>query len=266
MRPYFKNYLYKIFSKFDLVINVNTPKSKILSLINSLKPVKTQLDLIRIGTNGDGGYLIPDDLEGIEACFSPGVDKISEFELECIKRDMKVFMADWSVEKPNLDIPETSYNFQKKFIGSINNEKFITMDSWVNSSQVSKNSDLLLQMDIEFGEYNTIINMSETLLKRFRIIVIEFHKLHHLWNPQFFDFASIVFEKLLQNHVCVHIHPNNCKSADKRLGIEIPRIAEFTFIRKDRVKSYSFQTEYPHPLDFDNSDYPSIILPKIWYQ
>lgn len=37
-------------------------------------------DLIRLGPNGDGGYLVPDDLTGIEACFSPGVCATSEFE------------------------------------------------------------------------------------------------------------------------------------------------------------------------------------------
>ena len=30
-----------------------------------------------IGGAGDGGYLVPDDLDGIEYCFSPGVNLIS---------------------------------------------------------------------------------------------------------------------------------------------------------------------------------------------
>jgi len=36
---------------------------------NLVKPVKTNHDLIRVGGQVDGGYLIPDDLEGIETCF-----------------------------------------------------------------------------------------------------------------------------------------------------------------------------------------------------
>ena len=50
-------------------------------------------------------------MEGIESCFSPGVDNISEFENDCLKYGMKIYMADKSVDKPNLDIPEEKYDF-----------------------------------------------------------------------------------------------------------------------------------------------------------
>ena len=35
---------------------------QIKELIKALRPVKTKFDLIRIGGNNDGGYLIPNDL------------------------------------------------------------------------------------------------------------------------------------------------------------------------------------------------------------
>jgi hypothetical protein len=88
-----------------------TEKDKVLKLIEGLYPIRSELELIRLGPNGDGGYLLPNDLEGIEACFSPGVAQVSEFELDCLKYEMKVFMADKSVEKPNLNISEDEYDF-----------------------------------------------------------------------------------------------------------------------------------------------------------
>jgi hypothetical protein len=139
------------------------------------------------------------------------------------------------------------------------------MDTWVNSSDIDHNSDLLLQMDIEGSEYNSIINMSDELLNRFRIIVIEFHSLQDLWQPRFFDFASVAFNKILQSHTCVHIHPNNEDGIDKRLGIEIPRTAEFTFLRNDRIKSKSKAKQFPHLLDNDNSTKYHVSLPLNWY-
>jgi hypothetical protein len=42
-------------------------------LVHRLHPVVTTHPLIRVGAHGDGGYLVPDDLDGIAACFSPGV-------------------------------------------------------------------------------------------------------------------------------------------------------------------------------------------------
>lgn len=38
--------------------------------------------MIRIGEVHDSSYIIPDDLEGITACFSPGVGPSSSFELD----------------------------------------------------------------------------------------------------------------------------------------------------------------------------------------
>ena len=244
----------------------STDKEKVTKLIQSLFPYRTQFDLIRMGPNGDGGYLVPDNLEGIEACFSPGVNNISGFELDCIKYGMKVFMADKSVDRPNLDIAEDKYEFIKKFIGCTNDEHFITMDNWVNSSGVSDSSDLLLQMDIEGSEYFSFINMSDSLLRRFRIMVMEFHGLHHIWNTHFFHLAQTVFDKILKTHICVHHHPNNSDGIHTLFGVDIPVTSEFTFIRKDAAEIIGHASTFPHKLDYDNTKKESISLPKNWYK
>lgn len=270
MRPKVKKILKKILinllEKKGIELQRVTNKVKVTKLIESLFPYIIQKDLIRLGSNGDGGYLVPDDLEGIESCFSPGVDNISEFENDCLKYGMKIYMADKSVDKPNLDIPEEKYDFIKKFVGCTNNDNYISMDNWVNLNSKSSTSDLLLQMDIEGDEYFSLINMSNTLIKRFRIMVIEFHFLNDFWNPHFFDLAETVFGKILETHICVHIHPNNCCGIDSRFGFDIPRVAEFTFIRKDRVKIKKYASNFPHELDYDNTEKESILLPKIWYK
>lgn len=65
-----------------------TDKNEILALMKSLYPLKTEYPLIRLGPVRDGGYLVPDDLTGIEACYSPGVSAVSGFEKDCAKRGM----------------------------------------------------------------------------------------------------------------------------------------------------------------------------------
>jgi hypothetical protein len=244
-----------------------TSKEKVSTLIEKLHPFRTNKELIRLGPNGDGGYLVPNDLKGIKACFSPGVDKVSEFELACLNYGMEIFMADKSVDSVNLDIPPDRYNFIKKFIGCTNNEDFITMDEWVQTSLPNDDSsDLLLQMDIEGAEYESIINISDSLMHRFRIMVFEFHAFDKIWQPEFFHFINITFEKILQTHLCVHIHPNNYYGICTRYGIPIPRIAEFTFLRKDRAIFNEYETKFPNALDYDNTLNEHIKLPKNWYK
>lgn len=250
----------------EYVLENRTQEKKVLELIKKLQPYNVGKDLIRLGAKRDGGYLVPDDLVEIEACFSPGVSTVSEFEKDCFKRGMKIFLADKSVDKPKIGLNKNNYNFLKKYIGCYNNNDFITLDSWINSSNIKKNKDLMLQMDIEGAEYTSLLNISDDLLNLFRIIVIEFHDLHKFWNKGFYDIASVCFDKILLNHTCVHIHPNNFEPIDSHNGIEIPMAAEFTFIRNDRFSTKSYQKSLPHNLDNDNSnERKSILLPKIWY-
>ena len=41
--------------------------------IDLMIPTGCSKSLIRVGSKADGGYLVPNHLEGIDACFSPGV-------------------------------------------------------------------------------------------------------------------------------------------------------------------------------------------------
>jgi len=259
-----KNFAIAILEKARMCPTYATDVSEILSLLEKLYPVSVDKGLIRMGPSGDGGYLVPDDLSGIEACFSPGVDTISGFEKECAERGMKVFMADKSVDSPAE--PDARFNFIKKYIGAVTNDDYITMDGWVESSLPGSQSDLLLQIDIEGYEYEAFLSMSNKLMERFRIIVCEFHNLDMLWSEPFFPLASHTFEKILQTHTCVHIHPNNSSPAVVKNGIEIPPAMEFTFLRAEREGSRALATDFPHPLDGDNlNSYSPLPLPECWH-
>lgn len=241
-----------------------TSKEQIKELINKLAPLNSGKPLIRLGPKGDGGYLVPDDLEGISACFSPGVCMVSGFEKDCANRGMQVFMADRSVEQP-AEMHDL-FHFTKKYVGVTTNEDFMTIDDWVVSSMPEKSSDLLLQIDIEGYEFENFLSMSDGLMSRYRIIVAEFHDLDQLWSYPYFRLASRAFEKILQTHTCVHIHPNNWQPPLKKGGVSIPPSLEFTFLRKDRVSGHDYANVFPHPLDYDNSDKPHFQLPECWYK
>ncbi|MBD08537.1 MAG: hypothetical protein CMD70_07440 [Gammaproteobacteria bacterium] len=241
-----------------------TPKDELSSLINSLHPVDSGKELIRLGPSGDGGYLLPDDLEGIKYCFSPGVSSESGFEAALARQGLKVFLADFSVDAPAEF--HDNFVFDKKFIGALSNQTFMTLNQWKDSKISNYSGDLILQMDIEGAEFETLFSVSADLLNQFRIMVIEFHYLQELFNKRFFLLASRVFQKLLQTHSVVHIHPNNCCGSIKGNGLEIPRVAEFTFYRKDRFSNPSYRQSFPHVLDRNNTRKSTLVLPSCWYR
>ena len=240
-----------------------TNTSELRSFLNKLSPVSPGISMLRLGPRGDGGYLVPNDLKGIEACFSPGVNLISGFERACAELGMQVFLADKSVE--GAAESHRLFTFTRKYVGVTTNDDFMTIDDWVVSSLPGSQQDLLLQIDVEGYEYEIFLGISDQLLQRFRIIVAEFHSLDQLWNKPFFQLAERSFHKILQTHTCIHIHPNNCCGQVSKGGLDIPRVAEFTFLRNDRIIDLSPVTTFPHQLDCDNTDNPPLPLPKCWY-
>jgi hypothetical protein len=240
-----------------------TRASEVRNLIKALRPVAAGMPLVRLGPDGDGGYLVPDDLAGIDYAFSPGVSTESGFEAALAERGMRVFLADYSVERPSIEHP--NFTFDKRFIGGLSNETFMTLDEWKERKIGATTSDLLLQMDTEGAEYESLLGASPPLLRQFRIMVIEFHDLHELWSAPFFGIAARVFRKILGTHAVVHIHPNNCCGSVKSRGLEIPRVAEFTFLRRDRLRATEFCTQFPHPLDRNNTRRKPVVLHPCWY-
>lgn len=264
MKKYLKPLLEKTIGTVNAFPCGMTDTNAVTSLIRDLHPLRTEFPLIRLGPKGDGGYLVPDDLIGVSACYSPGVNTVSGFEKDCAELGMKVFLADKSVDGPAENHP--LFQFRKRYVGSLSNDEFMTMDSWVSDTSMSSDSDLLLQIDIEGHEYEVFLCISDTLLKRFRIIVAEFHFLDQLWNRPFFSLAEKAFRKILQTHSCVHIHPNNCDGVTAINGLTVPRLTEFTFLRKDRFEFKGFASQFPHPLDFNNTANATLFLPKCWYR
>jgi hypothetical protein len=241
-----------------------TQEASLGALLRALRPLDPGIDLIRIGPDNDGGYLVPDDLDGIRHAFSPGVSNESGFEAQLADRGMQVFLADHSVDGPAVAHPR--FVFDKRFLGCLTDERYMTLDDW-HAAKLGADADAesLLQMDIEGAEYETLLAASARLLGRFRIMVIEFHWLPQLWNEPFFALASRVFGKLLATHAVVHIHPNNCCGSVKSAGLEIPRIAEFTLLRRDRLRSTAYRTTFPHPLDRPNVAKKPLHLAPCWY-
>lgn len=213
-----------------------TPQHQVINLLNRIRPNENGHKLIRIGGPGDGGYLVPDDLMGITECFSPGSNKLSNFEGDLADRwKIKSFICDSVEEKPS----ELSnhQDFTAAWVGpASDNDKFISLEDWVKMKSQSS-GDLILQMDIEGAEFLTLLAVSTELLAKFRIVVVELHFLEALKNRWAFSQIYLpFFERLLKIFDVVHLHPNNCCGTWNYGDFEFPRIIELTLHRKDRSK------------------------------
>lgn len=114
-------------------------------------------------------------------------------------------------------------------------------------------------MDIEGAEYAVIYDTPAEVLRKFRILAIEFHHLDLLVSRGGFDLIRFAFAKLLESFSVVHIHPNNGRKPIAYGEFLIPPYMEFTFLRNDRIEHMArevgndFKFSYPHKLDSPNS-------------
>lgn len=224
-------------------------------------------ELIRIGSSEDGGYLLPPILNSDFVCFSPGVAYNADFESDLSKLyNIKSFMADGSVDGPPFKDP--NFSFIPKFLSSTSSGNTITLKDWISESECSGDTPKILQMDIEGGEYGVLCFEEAKTLSKFKIMIIEFHDLHKLFERNFLQMFSSIFDKIYENFYICHAHPNNCCGIASLNGKSTPRVMEITFIRKDcKLSSPSGnKIQLPHDLDSKNVSYnKDIIMPPAFW-
>lgn len=225
-----------------------------LDVVEFLKPKPCPVPLVRIGGNRDGAYLVPDDLAGVSACFSPGVSNRKGFEDDLQDRyGIGAHMCDFTSEEDKFATPlRSGQSFRKLWLGTETEGDTITLQDWV-SEQAPDDSDLLLQMDIEGAEYPTLNTAPDDVLRRFRVVLVELHGLVRLNKPHRLELVLPFFEKLSRHFTCVHIHPNNVREQIRigKTNYWVPRILEVTLLRKDRFDAAGelIPPQLPHPLD-----------------
>jgi hypothetical protein len=226
-----------------------------------LTPKRSPYPLIRVGGSGDGAYLIPDDLSQVSHCLSPGVNNFKHFEDELTTRygiNCDMYDASSDVNKLTTPLIEGKQTFEKLWLDIDNKPDSISIKQWL-ASKSADSGDCILQIDIEGAEYRNLLGADSKDLARFRIIVIELHKMASGFaRPMVFNkVIRPFFKKLDENFTCVHAHPNNVLGMYKpqNLQVAIPRILELTFLRKDRFTddgNKSSPVSLPHPLDITN--------------
>ena len=256
-----------------IVLETAVDANRLLKVIERFKPVQTQHELMRVGPELDGGYLIPDDIEGITTCFSASssVDSSAAFELDLFESfNINSHLVNNSMEEaPGYIQPLT---FVAKFLSAINNNMYLTLDSWVKGTLLVteyENYDLplLLKLDIGGDEYSSILSASEDVLKRFRIVVLKLNNVDQWGHPSFFKVVEDFTNKLLEHFIVVHIHPSNKVTIKNVNGIDLPEMLEITLLSKKRCNILGPVSSLPDELDKPcDPNIKDIVLPDVWFK
>ena len=234
----------------DASQGMGTSASQVEEFFGLFEIVEPGVPFVRLGPANDGGYLMPDDFDGLVACFSPGVEGEIGFDVAVADMGIPVHMIDASV--PGLPKQHPRIDFEALFLGTRTKPGWTSLDDWVER-RAPEAGDLMLQMDIEGGEWGVLAAASDKVLSRVRIIVMEMHDLHHLASPSGFSSISHAFERLLEHFHLVHVHENNNQYPIDYMGHQLHPVVEATWIRKDRVATATRRRTMTHPLDAVNA-------------
>ncbi len=223
--------------------------------IRTLQPYDVG-NMIRVGDQNDGGYVIPRELPDMDVLVSFGLGDNWSFERSLVKlkivRDFYIFDHTISVPvffnrfaKRLLTLPFNfkamkyrllvlaRYLIEFKLLRWKHVKKEITRDysdfkrtTLVEIAEQLRQSTLALKIDIEGDEY-LIIDQIISLSYRIPLLVVEFHETESM-RASFRE----ALEKLASNYKIVHAHCNNFTGLSSD---GIPLTVELTFLRSDLV-------------------------------
>jgi hypothetical protein len=244
-------------------------------LFSYLIPYDTnQLSKERIGCNNDGGYVIPiEALQEIQAVVVFGVNNEDSFEQGLTKyldpKKVPFFLCDPYVEytKQNkfsflrLGLSDTTKEIKVSRPIFCNLTKAIRYNCCFTSWPIFKkkykleNKTILLKMDIEGAEWESLACLVDSDLENIDCLIIEFHELN---STEKLAEKEKVLSLLQKYFTLVHCHQNNCGSYFVDGCYFYPDVLECTFVSKSFLEKYKInlvkrQTKYPSEIDQPNS-------------
>jgi Methyltransferase FkbM domain len=219
---------------------------------------------IRLGRDGDGGYVMLDKLDGISSVLSFGIENEISWDLDMARRGCSIFMFDHTVDGPPEDNPH--FHFYKKMIGPNEGPETVSIESALRDHGAPERRNVL-KIDIEGAEWSALDATPTATLDRFSQIICEFHNFSHCSDAAWYARALRVMEKLNTHFIVVHVHGNNYSPYAIISNVPFPEVLEVTLVNRNNIKG-SFSHEFlPSALDYpNNSSLPDLILGQFQFR
>ena len=238
----------------------------VVKFIKALQPVKPEYgELIRIGSKGDGGYVMLNSFHNVEAAYSMGIFDNVDWDFAMGEKGIPIYMYDHTIK----ELPKEHHNFYFKKIGICGKEtqhdELKDIGTLLHENNHIKSKNLILKMDIEGYEWESFATMSEDEITKFSQIVCEFHKFSRSSLRDKNSNINRAMRKILKHMKCIHIHINNNGAIDNIYGHYLPAYIEISFVRKDLLGNYKLLNYVDTTLDGKNvQGKEDVDINKLW--
>ena len=151
---------------------------------------------ILVGEKKDGCYVLLDDFENIKIAYSFGLADKIQFDSELANRGIDVFMYDHTIN--SLSYNHNKFHWSKIGICGKDEKRgnLKTLEELMKENGHISEKNMILKMDVEGAEWNSLNELNEDILKQFKYIAIEYH----FTEPSKEDFYYSVLKKIHKTH------------------------------------------------------------------
>ncbi len=237
---------------------------EIIDLLSYLTPRRSvRFSKIRLGRDGDGGYVLLDDFTGVSAALSFGIATECSWDTAIAERNIDVYQYDHTVDGP--PTAHARFRFFKKEIAPAPSDQTESLGS-VLAKLPSAAGRLILKIDIEGAEWDVFDAATSEELARFAQIVAEFHGFAKAADPTWREKAQRVLAKLRSVFDVVHVHANNFGPLNVIANVAIPSTVELTLANRAIYECHETDEIFPTALDQPNwARRPDIFLGSMRY-
>ena len=191
------------------------------------------------GNSYDGGYVLLEDLSDIKIAYSFGIGPSVDFDKELADNNIDIYMYDHIITKLPFHNPKFHY-FHIGLSRKSNKEQNLkSLKEIIKDNGHLNETNMILKMDIEYNEWESLIDVPQELLKQFKYILMEFHF------KEDFELYKKVLKKLNENHQIFYIHCNLCSKVKVIDDLLLCTSLEVSYIIKEGNTFTKDDTIYP---------------------
>lgn len=200
---------------------------------------------ILVGGRKSTAYVMLNEFEGIKIAYSFGIgNKIwyLSFDQELAEKNIDIYMYDHTIKKLPYEHPK--FHFHKIGLGG-KNQKSSTLKSFEDILKENghlNEKNMILKMDIEYSEWEALLDFPDVLLKNFKFMLFELH-----FFQSYLGLYSKVLAKLGKYHQIFYVHCVNCGDVIQIGDMRICSALEVSYIIKEGYQFEKDDSIYPIP-------------------
>ena len=227
--------------------------------------------LRRVGSLGDGGYLIKIPDWNNLLLISVGVGENCDFENE-ITADGGICLA----FDPTIDFLPTGHSelivFKKiglkgNLLKDNSTYKLLSLNDLIEThcmDSIEDKSYRILKLDCEGAEWQSLEEVTDQRISLFDQVIIEFHQIKNITEPNFKHLYLSVAEKLKEFFHIINISPNNNSEVLWAKDLLVTDTFEITFINKKHIDPIDLHIDH-EPAKFPNPPFRLVAVNKFFY-